>query len=231
MPPKLTIDEFEDSPLAWICIAKTGTMRLQMRRFPIGYTLEGENKHHIPASILEKMVGPDVPFFTVLRDPYDRNCSEYYFIKRDGKGFYDQDVTNKKTLEALKVMANRIKAHRSIFDKVYAIFSNDMSVEDYLEWCVDNPTYPVYLDTKKPKDLELVGITEHMDQTVDLLRIMYGIKEAGEGVYNDNKTKPVGMPYSTKYPRGEYQKTNAIEYELYYEGKEKFAELCSKYLN
>jgi hypothetical protein len=46
-----------------------------------------------------------------------------------------------------------------------------------------------------------------------------------------NDKKDVGKKYETRYPRSQFKKNNIIDYELYYEGLDRFNSLCKQYLS
>jgi hypothetical protein len=104
-----------------------------------------------------------------------------------------------------------------------------MSIDEYLEWASDNPTYPFYYDTKSISDFDIVGVTEDLPRTMQLLKVMYDTNSGG-GDYNKNTVKEVGKPYETSYSRSAFKAKNVIEYDMYYQGIDKFNKLCSTYL-
>jgi hypothetical protein len=175
------------------------------------------------ASQVQSIVEEGTPLFTVIRDPYDRACSEYYFLKSKATASIQDFTWNIDTKAELEPMANsvsRITGYKDFFEKTCVIYDNDMSVEDYLEWTIDNPTYPFYYDTLEPKDFDLVGILEDMPKTISLLKSMSGI-DAGDGTFNANPDRPVGEPYVTDFSRSDFESRNSIEYGLYLQGVEK----------
>jgi hypothetical protein len=219
--------------LAFVYVPKTSGTYLNIKSIPDEKTYVNNYRpssipaaFHMPASRVEEIVGKDVDFFTVLRDPYDRTCSEYYFFKRQMEQLIKRvndsiEVSDPKIIKILSVRAGKIMSMKSFEDKIYNIYMNKMSVEDYLEWSTENPTYPQFYDTKTPKDFDLVGITENISQTRLLLKNRYGI-ESGDGTSNNNPNKKIGNPYRTKYLRSNFKRKNPIEYDLYYEGMDKF---------
>jgi hypothetical protein len=227
----------QKTSLAFVYVPKTSGTYLNIKSIPDekayvnGYrpsSLPGA--FHMPTSKVQKIVGDETPLFTILRHPYDRTCSEYYFIKREVeealKGLR-WDINDPKTIKWLSYGAGRLMGQKAFQEKTYSIYQNKMTVEDYLEWTTMNPTYPIFYDTKTPKDFELVGLTENIDKTIYLLKELYGI-DSGNGSNNENSMKKIGKPYDTKYSRSEFETKNAIEHEMYYEGVNRFNETCKE---
>lgn len=219
-----------ETTIGFVCIPKTGGTYLSVNSVPRGYVSnpsESPLKVHMPASQVQSIVEEGTPIFTVIRDPYDRACSEYYFLKSKATASIKDFTWNADTKKELEPMANsvsKITGYKDFFEKTCVIYDNDMSVEDYLEWSTDNPTYPFYYDTLEPKDFDLVGIIEDMPKTISLLKSMYGIN-AGDGEFNANMDRPVGEPYDTQFSRSDFKSKNDIEYRLYQQGLEKFNSL------
>jgi hypothetical protein len=219
--------------LAFVYIPKTSGTYLNIKIIPEDKSY-GNNYRtssipgafHMPASRVEEIVGNDADFFTVVRDPYDRTCSEYYFFKQQvdevlSKVNHSIEISDPKVIKILSVRAGKIMSMKSFEDKMYNIYMNKMTVEDYLDWSTGYPTYPQFYDTKTPKDFDLVGVTEDIEKTKRLLSERYGIN-SGSGLSNRNPSKKIGEPYKTKYLRSDFKRKNSIEYDLYYEGLDKF---------
>lgn len=219
-----------ETTIGFVCIPKTGGTYLSVNSVPRGYVsnpYESPLKVHMPASQVQSIVEEGTPIFTMIRDPYDRACSEYYFLKSKATASIKDFTWNADTKKELEPMANsvsKITGYKDFFEKTCVIYDNDMSVEDYLEWSTANPTYPFYYDTLEPKDFDLVGIIEDMPKTISLLKSMYGIN-AGDGEFNANMDRPVGEPYDTQFSRSDFKSKNDIEYRLYQQGLEKFNSL------
>lgn len=226
-----------DTEVAFVYVPKTGGSYLSINYIPSiykeGYRLSKlPSSHHMSVSRVREIVSPSTPLFTMVRDPYDRACSEYYFIKRKIDASIHHlkwNFTDPRKLEFLGKRAEVIMGTPIFADKLYFILRDSFTVEDYLEWSTDHLTYPSYYDSATPKDFDIVGVTESMSQSIELLNKMYGMS-AGGGDNNENADKEIGRPYVTNYPRAEFEKKNPIEYEMYYEGKKKFAELSKIYL-
>lgn len=220
----------------FVYIPKTGGTYLSMSPIPERY--HGEeyresglgHSFHMPVSKVVKIVGEETPLFTMVRNPYDRACSEYYFIQREIRGRLK--YLNWKFLDEnkLEFIAKRIKTFMNsdfYYEKVVAIFKNNFTIEEYLEWYCENPSYPYYYDEKTPKEFDAVGITEDIPGTIMLLKNLYNI-DIFQGHSNDNPNKIINQPYTTKYSRDAFQQQNNIEYNIYYEGKEKYYELINQ---
>lgn len=221
-----------ETTIGFVCVPKTGGTYLSVNSVPRGYVDDPSDsplKVHMPASQVQSIVEGGTPIFTMIRDPYDRACSEYYFLKSKATASIEDFTWNAVTKAKLEPMANsvsEITGYKDFFEKTCVIYDNDMSVEDYLEWTIDNPTYPFYYDTLEPKDFSLVGILEDMPKSISLLKSMYGIN-AGDGDFNRNSDKPVGEPYITNFSRSDFKSRNDIEYMMYQQGLERFQEISN----
>jgi hypothetical protein len=221
---------YSETPLGFVYVPKTGGTYLSMSVIPSEYEYDpsgSPSKIHMPASKIQSIVKEGTSMFTMLRDPYDRTCSEYYFLKSKADvsiKHFSWDISDSKKLFFMANFVSKITGHKAFFDKIYALYDSNMSVEDYLEWTIDNPTYPIYYDTLTPKDFDIVGVTEDIPKTIELLKLIYNV-DAGMGDYNKNDTKKINKPYDTKFSRSEFEYKNSIEYKMYYEGLEKFQEL------
>lgn len=238
-----------DTNVAFVHIPKTGGTYLSMRILPFKYynnvsiSLKRGSSSlpfdvHMPSSKLEQIVDKTTPFFTIVRDAYDRTCSEYHFMKKmidNSLNIFNDffninfDITNENKLKFAAKKVATMMGNSQYYDKTFNIYKYNMSVEDYLEWASENPTYPFYYDTKSISDFEIVGITEDLYSTIKLLKIIYNTNSGG-GYYNKNTLKELGKPYETSYSRSLFKLKNAIEYDIYYEGKNKFNKLCLTYL-
>ena len=227
-----------DTKVAFVYVPKTGGTYLSINIVPKKYvgktyrpsTMPGNI--HMPASRVMNLVDPDTPFFTMIRDPYDRTCSEFYFIKNKTEASISHLNWNLSDQQKIKFLAQRsgqIMRSQLFYEKTHAIYSNNMTVEDYLEWSTKNPTYEFYYDKKTPSEFEVVGLTEKIEKTKELLKIIYGMS-SGNGNYNNNQNKNIGQQYETKYSRKCFEKKNYIDYELYVQGKENFQKLVEKHL-
>jgi hypothetical protein len=230
----------QKNPLAFVYVPKTSGTYLNIRSIPdkeyFVNDFKPTNRYsesrvaHFPASKMISIVGDKVPFFTLVRDPYDRTCSEYFFIKREVRRLFDGvpwDMKDPKKIRWVAYGAERLLGHKAFFEKVHNIYHNEMTIEDYLEWTTENPTYPIFYDVKTPKDFDLVGKSESMEETVFLLKKIYNV-DCGSGEKNENKMKKVGKPYETNYLRKDFEKKNKIEYDLYQEGVDRFNKLFSE---
>jgi len=231
-----------NSSIGIVFVPKTGSTYLSLHPVPLSYYGPGSRlknsktpgSSHMTLSLIKEITNNSTPYFTVLRDPYDRAASEYFFIKRKAQDalsiFKNWDLSDPRKLEFLAHHTGKLMGisgwggftddgpSTAFYDKTYNIHKYDMSVDDYLEWSVDNPTYPVYFDDIDSFDA--VGITENMSATIDLLNSLWGIKIEG-GNTNDNKDKSVGTPYHSLFPRQKFY-DNSPDYEIYIKGKERF---------
>lgn len=224
-----------DTKVAFVHVPKTGGTYLSIPILPqnLGIRLSSfPGDMHLPVSKIQSLSDYSIPLFTIVRNPYDRVCSEYYFTIDKVKKItllncWDED--DPKKIEFIAKRAAIIMKNQQNYEKIYNIYKNKMCIEEYLEWSAYNPTYPYYYDEKTPKDFDIVGITEDMDKTIKLLEKMYDTKSGG-GDYNKNNTKSVGKLYENKYSREVFKIKNKIEYDIYEEAKEKFYQLSKEYL-
>lgn len=219
--------------LGFVYVPKTGGTYLSVNSMPREYVYDSSApppKVHMSSSHVQSIIKEGTPIFTIVRDPYDRACSEYYYLKSKSSASiknFTWNLENKIRMESISSSFSKTTGYKFFFEKICAIYDQDMSVEDYLEWSIDNSTYPIYYDTLTPKDFDIVGITEDIPRTIKLLRHMHDIN-AGMGDYNKNDNKNVNDPYQTKFPRSVFKSRNSIEYDLYHESIDKFNSLCKK---
>ncbi len=229
----------QNTPLAFVYVPKTSGTYLNIKSIPEEKTFVNNfypnnlpANFHMPASRVQSIVGEETPLFTLVRDPYDRTCSEYYFIKKEIDRFLKVvpwDINNSKRLEWMCIKSGKVMGE--IYGKkTYEIYKNNMTVEDYLDWTTQNPTYPFFYDTKTPKDFDLVGQTEKMDEIIYLLKRVYNV-DAGNGNSNKNVKKDIGKPYETKYSKLDFEKNNKVEYDMYQEGVDRFNKVLSEVVN
>lgn len=228
----MNIPQRNESPLGFVYVPKTGGTYLSISVIPseYGYDLSSSpSKIHMTTSMVESIIDEGEPLFTIVRDPYNRVCSEYHFLKNKSQEYFSWDLSDTNKLKSVGYFSSKMKNHQAFFNKIYAIYLHNMTVEDYIEWSIDNPTYQVYYDTRTPKDFEVVGVTEKMSETVELLKNMHEVL-SGSGSFNENKKKAINNPYKTKYSKKEFKKKASIEYDLYNEGLDRFNTLSEKWL-
>lgn len=226
---------YSDTGVAFVHVPKTGGTYLSIPILPKKNrakqsSLPGDM--HMPVSEIEKMTNNSVPLFTLMRDPYDRVCSEYFFTINRAKELTILNKWKGDDLTKIEFLAKNIAIrtkNKKVYEKIYNIYKNNMSVEDYLEWSIENPTYPHYYDTKMPCDFDLVGLTEEIEKSRQLLKIIYQTSSGG-GDSNKNLAKNIKEPYKTLYSRSQFEAKNLIEYDFYQQAKEKFYKFCKKYL-
>lgn len=80
----------KNTSLAFVYVPKTSGTYLNIKSIPEEKAYVNDyrpstlpSSFHMPTSRVQSIVGEDTPLFTVVRDPYDRTCSEYYFIKKE----------------------------------------------------------------------------------------------------------------------------------------------------
>jgi hypothetical protein len=198
------VDKLSD--IVFVHVPKTGGTFLNFQNL---FPNQASRVHEPLSSLLNWKENLNKSLFTMVRDPYDIACSEYYFMKKN----ISFKTRNPSYLKHAKL-----------------IYKDKLSIEEYLEKKIKNSIYPFYYDVKTPKDFDCVGVTEEMDKTVSLIYSMFDIS-SGNGEKNNNIDKKINQRYETEYPRDFFQKENSKDYELYFEGKEKFIELCKNFLN
>jgi hypothetical protein len=184
---------------------------------------------HLTVSRLLEINGEDTKIFTIVRDPYDQACSEYFYIKNRVDVLCSKlklDVKNKKHLEVIAKSAKNFTGNPHYENHVRKIFEKDLSLEEFLEQRENDCVYSFYFDIKTPKDFNFVGMTENMDTTLSLAKKIFNI-ELGKGNKNSGRGN-TNEPYKTGYSRKLFQEKNLNDYSLYYEGKERFEELCKQ---
>ena len=184
---------------------------------------------HIPVSRMADYVDlSKTKLFTIVRDPYDQACSEYFDIKRRGDLAFEYLGLNRENPKSVDFIAKRaadIIGNPFFRDHINKVYLNNFSIDEYLEQRSYNCVYSYYYDFKKPKDFDCVGITEEMDKTIRLAEKILNIN-LGDGPNHENKNKKINQKYNFDYSRKDFEKNNQIDYELYYQGKEKFKKLC-----
>lgn len=162
---------------------------------------------HIPVSEFFKE-SHDHIFMTMIRDPYDINLSMYYMTKRNKARFLNG---------------------RQIFmdnDKNLDVAS--LSPEKYLDQISLNRIYPYYFDKKRPGFFDVVGTMEQSHKTFKLLSAIFEVK-LDFIMLNNNPQRHVYQKYSTGYSREEFMDKHDLDYEFYFEGIQRFENLCKEY--
>lgn len=197
-------EHIDEKKYAFIHVPKTGGAGIK-KSFD-KYLCKDINDEHLPTSYFDKH-DHDHIFFTILRDPYDRACSEYFFIKRQ--------LENK--VVDVEPWTHNIKLR---FKKIL-----DNSIDDFLENFVDQnyngSVYSYYFNSKNINDFDFVGNMQHMSESLMLINIIFNIKIYSSYI-NINPNHEVGKPYSFSYSRKDFEKKYYKDYDIYQEGIEKF---------
>jgi hypothetical protein len=221
--------------LAFVYVPKTGGTFLNISVLPNSDRLGPKNSPrmvHMPTSKVLSLTKDDIKLFTLVRDPYDLACSEYFFLKEKveyNTKYFNLNKDEKTKAELASRFVAKLTDNESYYEKLMKIYLEKISLEDYLEFISNNPIYPFYYDVRTPKDFDCVGVTEEMETTISLLKSMFGVV-CGKGDYNKNSQKNVEERYTNYYSREKFEKENVRDYELYFEGKERFKELCENFL-
>ena len=143
-------------------------------------------------------------FFTMVRDPYDVMCSAYYFVIRK-----DIDLT--------------------IGTSPFDIMNSELvklPIEEFLAHTPANQLYSHYYDTLTPRDFTIVGHTVEYSRTRELFARMTK-RSLPNATLNVNPDHKAGEAYDFAYSRKDFAKRFDNDYQLYYEGLDRFKRLCS----
>jgi hypothetical protein len=190
---------------AFVHVPKTGgRLMKKYLRYPYCADLcpESNLAPHQPVSWFEQH-DHDHIFMTMVRDPYDRASSEYFYTKK----------------QLMERSAKSINPH---FGDI-----TDTWLKNYAKRC--GSVYSHYFNSRKVEDFDFVGNMHNMKASIDLANIMFGLNIQHEE-FNVNPNHEVNKPYDEGYLRSEFEKENSKDYEIYFRGLEKFEELCRQYL-
>lgn len=165
---------------------------------------------HYPYVVLESFVPADCNWITVARDPFQLYCSFYFFMQN--------------RVHNLHAPTNPI-AYTHNNEKNMELFTNNVSVEEFLTECPKGQFLPYFWLPLQPNDFDFVGITEDMDKSLYVFNKMFNL-DVKNNVYNNNPSKKVNEKYIlAKGIEEKFRKDNALEFELYELAKEKFNNL------
>lgn len=193
---------------AFVHVPKTGGTLIKMsikKYLCIDKTL---NEEHTPIDLYKKH-DHDHLYMTMIRDPYDRACSEYFYIKRQVNG-------NSNWNQELK---NELK------------YINNVSINEFLENfknTTKNGIYSYYYNSTSIEDFNFVGLVESFDKSLLLMKNMFNFN-IEKNFIHFNAGNHFMKPYSFKYSKEIFKKNNQNDYEIYNKGKQYFHNLCLKY--
>ncbi len=197
---------------AFVHVPKTGGAGI--KRSIDKFLCRDDNNEHLPVSYFDQHNHNHI-FFTIIRDPYDRTCSEYFFIKRQLQG---NVIDVSPWPEETKKQFSKILTH-----------SIDYFLENFIQQNYNGSIYSHYFDSKNIQDFDFVGDINNMDKSIFIFNKMFEINiKKIQG--NINPKHKVGQPYNFKYSRNDFIKKYKKDYEIYEVGKEKFKRLEKKYL-
>lgn len=103
-------------------------------------------------------------------------------------------------------------------------------VEDYLftNWGPMSNAYEFYYEGTSPKEMDFIGNADELDMTKSLFYNMFGININTSNKPNSNPYKE-SERYEVEVPTERFMEAFPKEYELYYEGVDKFYSLCKEY--
>jgi hypothetical protein len=200
-------EHIDKKKYAFIHVPKTGGAGIK-KSFD-KYLCKSLNDEHLPTSYFDKH-SHDHIFFTILRDPYDRACSEYFFIKRQiNNEIVDVEPWNENT--------------KKRFIKI-----SEKSINDFLDSFVDEnyngSIYSYYFNSKNINDFDFVGNIQNMSESLILINNMFKINIFTSYI-NVNPYHNIGEPYNFLYSRKDFQKKYYKDYSIYEEGIEKFKKI------
>jgi hypothetical protein len=102
-----------------------------------------------------------------------------------------------------------------------------LSDSDHRDW--SKISYSFFYDRLTPKDFSFVGVTNHMEKNRIILKKIFQVEFSKKPI-NVNDIKKYGTPYKVNFYKKEFKKIHKEDYDLYYEGIDKFNQLCKKYL-
>lgn len=118
-------------------------------------------------------------------------------------------------------------------NKVSKTFYSFSSIEDFLENFVEmiygKSIYSHYYNYVNINNFDLVGVTNRMDESLDLIYFIFGVKIKNLFV-NINPNHQVGQPYNFGYSRKDFYKKYSQDYDIYINGIEMFNNLSQKHL-
>lgn len=201
-------DHTNNEKIAFVHVRKTGGSLI--KTYMEDSICRLDKYEHYPSSFFQNHEH-DHMFFTMVRDPYDRACSEFFYSKKILREYHKNG------------MYDEVKKSFS-----YILF---MNIDDYLENFFnqnfdDSSVYSYYFDSKNINDFDFVGQTEEMTKTISLIKTAYGI-EVPNIYKNRNPDRP--KEYNFKYSRFDFMKKHSIDYEIYGDGVKRFNELCKKH--
>lgn len=173
------------------------------------------NMQHLPTSFYTNH-NHDHIYFSFIRDPYDRACSDFFYIKRQIFNQYTDvkkwDIQNKSRFRYLKNIS--IDEYLENFEKFNSYGSPSV--------------YSKYFDSVKIQDFDFVGHTSDMRKSILLANSMFNITIKNKYI-NLNPSNVFGRPYNFKYSKEMFKKHCIEDYEIYNLGLEKFTNLCNKH--
>lgn len=170
---------------------------------------------HVASSVYNNLENHDHLFYTQVRDPYDVACSLYFFLKNGGE----------KRGEPVSIIGSNVDAdHHNA-----RLIARGASVNEFLENMMHNQTYVHYYDDLNIKDFDCIGISSNIEKTKKLFEKIFNTK-INTRITNNNPNKKINEPYNFKFTRKDFKKLNDHEYKIFYDGVEKFNNLCNKYL-
>lgn len=189
---------------AFVHVPKTGGKFMKKYlRPPLNFDLcpESNLAPHQPVSWYESH-NHDHIFMTMVREPYDRAVSEYFYMKR---------LNEERNPSQLKIKAE------DITDKYLEFYS-----------FMFGSVYSTYYNSKEIEDFDFVGNMHDMERSIKLANAMFDLGIVNEHI-NVNPYHTINQPYDGGYSRSEFKEKNAKDYEIFYRGIEKFNSLCNEY--
>jgi hypothetical protein len=138
----------------------------------------------------------------MVRDPYDRAASEYFYTKKQ----LIERSNKESKIKGQDITDAYLKNYAERMGSIYSYYFNSRALEDF----------------------DFVGNMHDMKASVELANKMFGLNIEFEE-FNVNPNHEINTPYDEGYSRSDFEKENAKDYELFHRGIEKFNSLCDEY--
>jgi hypothetical protein len=169
-------------------------------------------------------------WMTMMRDPYQVSLSLFYMLRRMA-ATPDFDKIQAERVAKDPERKNRF-VHTPHYQHHLALARHpDTTPDIWLDQSIPNHSFGYHFDVMTPDQFDFVGNVNDMQRTEELLVKVFPdwpLVLVHDG--NVNPDKPVGFPY----PEGEFteamfRRRNAVEYQIYDLGMQRFNQLCQQH--